>query len=538
MKRSLIIPLALAALYGCAEHAPTEPTMPRAQTSRPLLGAFPGVNGKIVFFSNRSSDGSFFTMSLGDFTAQPLSVQGSEAEWSPDGSRIVFDSNVDGNPEIYVMNADGSSPTRLTNNPAFDGYPSWSPDGSKIAFTSERVGGSHIYVMDANGSNVVALTNNLGGNNFGPSWSPDGSKIAFTSARDAGNLEIYVMNADGLNPTNVTNDIQSDYDPSWSPDGSKIVFTHQGTNPGDRADIYMMSPNGTAKANITNTAASSEFSAAWSPDGSRIAFVTDRDGNAEIYLMWSDGSGVPQNFTNNPADDLQPDWQPIPIAPPACVFGPKTYTRTQGPPSRIVENFSATPGSYSVDLDDLATSGADAVVTLNGVVIMEGRGTTGEVGPRHKTIDVTLLANNVLEIQLRGKKESKLKVTICPSAGSTCYANLPAPELSLQSTTVNGTVVEFEFDVPNFAQFPAALFAPAPDLAACGLNTSASRTWVDIYDGNANYLHGFCSFASPSDLNTIWLATPSNQRPAEVYITLTDRRCNTVYTSNRVNLGS
>ena len=265
--------------------------------------------------------------------------------------------------------------------------------------------------------------------------------------------------------------------------------------------------------------------------------MTDRDGNAEIYVMWSDGSGVPQNISNNPADEFLPDWQPIPTAPPVCVFGPTLFTRTQGQPDRFSRNFSATPGSYSVDMDDLASAGADATVTLNGVVILEGRGTTGEVGPRHKIVNVTLLANNTLDISLRGKKGSKLQVKICSTSVTQCYPNLAAPQLSLQSTSTNGFGnVEFQLDVANYAQYPAELFAHAPDLAACGLNTSASRTFVDIYDGNGNRLYGFCALYDPSALNDIWFATPPEQRPAEAYITLTDRRCNIVYTSNRINL--
>lgn len=142
----------------------------------------------------------------------------------------------------------------------------------------------------------------------------------------------------------------------------------------------------------------------------------------------------------------------------------------------------------------------------------------------------------MLEINLRGKKGSVLQVTICPASPSQCYPDLPAPELVLQSTTVDGDRVEFQLDVPNHAQFPNALFEPAPDLAACGLNTSASRTWVDIYDGNGNYLFGFCALYDASSLNDIWFSTLVDQWPAEAYITLTDRRCNIIYTSNRINL--
>ena len=118
-----------------------------------------------------------------------------EPAWAPDGTKIAFTSNRDGNFEIYVMHADGSGATRLTNNPAFDFSPAWSPNGTKIAFASERDGNDEIYVMNANGSGVTRLTNNSAFD-ADPAWSPDGTTIAFVSER-AGNDEIYVMNANG-----------------------------------------------------------------------------------------------------------------------------------------------------------------------------------------------------------------------------------------------------------------------------------------------------------------------------------------------------
>jgi dipeptidyl aminopeptidase/acylaminoacyl peptidase len=386
--------------------------------------------------------------------------------------------------------------------------------------------------MNTAGSSPTALTNTAG-NNFAAAWSPDGSKIAFTSTRDGGNLEIYVMNADGSNQTRLTNDAERDFDPTWAPDGSKIAFSHGGEV---GSDIYVMNASGSGVTNLTESPTYADVTAAWSPDGTRIAFVSDRDGNSEIYVMNADGSNE-TNISNNPASETLPDWQPQP-AEPVCVFGPTLYTRAKGPPANHVEQFTATPGTYIVDLDGLGSMGADATVKLNGVVIMEGRGTTGEVGPRHYMVSVTLSANNVLEINLRGKKGSVLQVKICPASASQCYPDLPAPELVLQSTTVDGNSVHSALDVPNYAQFPDALFAPAPDLEPCGLQTGAPRTWVDIYDGNGNFVHGFCSLAQASDLNDIVLTTAVDQWPAEVYIVMTDRRCNITYTSNRINLAS
>ena len=121
---------------------------------------------------------------------------GSTVSPTPDptqgGGKIAFDSNRDGNDEIYVMNSDGTNLTNLTNNPADDEFPSWSPDGTKIAFES----GYDIYVMNADGSDWTRLTNWSPDNpawGQDPSWSPDGTKIVFTSQLD-GSRDIYVMN--------------------------------------------------------------------------------------------------------------------------------------------------------------------------------------------------------------------------------------------------------------------------------------------------------------------------------------------------------
>ena len=115
------------------------------------------------------------------------------------GGAITFHSNrlsTGTDNEIYVMNPNGSNVLQLTDNTSEDVSATTSPDGSKIAFVSNRDGNYNIYVMNVDGSNEVPLTNNVAFD-VTPAWSPDGSKIAFTSERDGGIRSIWVMNSRG-----------------------------------------------------------------------------------------------------------------------------------------------------------------------------------------------------------------------------------------------------------------------------------------------------------------------------------------------------
>lgn len=223
--------------------------------------------------------------------------------WSPDGSKIAFDTNRDGNPEIYVMNADGTGQTNISNsNPAFDGQPCWSPDGTKIAFFSDRDGTPDIYTMNADGSGVVRLTTNPAFDTS-PSWSPDGSKIAFVSNRD-GNNELYSMNSDGTNQKRLTNNAAFDYYPVWSPDSTKLAFT---SDRDGNYEVYTMNADGTNPTRITNDPATDQ-QPSWSADGNKLIFNSFRDGNGEIYSMTYFGA-LQTNLTKLPGkQEFQPSW--------------------------------------------------------------------------------------------------------------------------------------------------------------------------------------------------------------------------------------
>jgi len=103
---------------------------------------------------------------------------------------IAFNSERAGNTDIYIMNADGNDQRRLTDDPAYDAWPSWSPDGSQIAFVSTRNGNPDIFIMDADGSNLRQLTDHPA-NDIWPAWSLDGTRIAFPSRQRASTWSPY-----------------------------------------------------------------------------------------------------------------------------------------------------------------------------------------------------------------------------------------------------------------------------------------------------------------------------------------------------------
>lgn len=309
-------------------------SLPGTSTSS-VQAAFPGANGKIVFSSTRvgsqhdvyvmNADGSGQTR-LTDLAAHDLSPT-----WSPDGTKIAFASNRNqGQYEIYVMNADGSGQTRLTNLAGQDDEPAWSPDGSKIVFGGE----AGLYVMDADGGNLIQLTS---GNDNAPSWSSDGSKIAFTRTPNSfppfGNSQVYLVNADGSNLTNVTNSGSSDGDPNWSPDGTKLVYVRVLAD--DNREIFVINANGSGRTRLTNRVGP-DWMPAWSPDGTKIIYIRDgANGRFQVYMMNANGSN-PVNLTNSAGHDYWPDWQATAAEEPVVGFTPTNDAYVlQGKPTKV-----------------------------------------------------------------------------------------------------------------------------------------------------------------------------------------------------------
>ncbi len=224
-------------------------------------------NGTLLVFSSdrigplsdvfkMNSNGTGITLVAGDTNEHET-----DPCWNPAGTKVAFSKTVSGRWQIFTVNPDGSGLLLITDTGGNDFRPQYSPDGSKIAFESDADGDLDVYVINANGSGLQKITNNTV-DDFAPSWSPDGTKLVFVSD-SPGVTEIYTVNAGGGTPTRITNLTGDKDEPVFTKDGAKIIFAR---DPGNGYyDLFMINANGSSPQNLTNTANADEYSPAIKP---------------------------------------------------------------------------------------------------------------------------------------------------------------------------------------------------------------------------------------------------------------------------------
>ncbi len=205
---------------------------------------------KLVF---EAVEAGIFSVGADGSGLTEIAKDGHGPKWSPDGTRIVFFAEVDGNVDVYVVDADGANRSRVTSDPADDVSPAWAPTGDRIAFVSERRDNTDLYVIDADGTHEIRLTEDPAPDEAF-AWDPSGDLIAYVSYRHGanpeeigiGDAEIFVVDVRTGETTNLSRDPAWDGDPDWSPDGTRIVFTRRT----DHGEIYVMRSDGSEQERL------------------------------------------------------------------------------------------------------------------------------------------------------------------------------------------------------------------------------------------------------------------------------------------------
>ena len=224
--------------------------------------------------------------------------------WSADGKRIAFCHGVQaqtGIIDVWTMKANGTDKFQVTNLGGRSFFPDFSPDGSRIVFNSRPAGATNfdLFAINPDGTGLVQLTAGPA-NEVNPAWSPDGEHIVFTSDL-TGIGQVWVMDANGANATQLTFDGQwKDQVPDWSPDGTRIAYAA-----GDPGDILVMNADGTNQHTVVG-GPTDDFGTAWSPDGTQIAFL--RFDDRTVYVVDADGSG--EHSVRPFGLQAVPAWQP------------------------------------------------------------------------------------------------------------------------------------------------------------------------------------------------------------------------------------
>ncbi len=278
------------------------------------------VMGEIIVASSRGGKFRLYSIERSNLSQlRPLSAdtgQQIDPAFSPDGARIAFVSNRDGNAEIYAMDADGSHVTRLTSDPQLDGHPVFTPDGQAILFQSQRTGGKlQIFAMNADGTGVKQLTQDSV--SLAPAVSPDGRTIAYVSLRNK-NYDIWLMNRDGSNQRQFTRSPQwRESEPRFLKDGT-LAYLVERQEGGRTVQQVMKADLPTGQVTALSGTDLALFSFAVAPAGDLLALVVNaepgnrRNPSYRVYVQpVGSGAAVPIP-TLGPEQMITPTFLPLP----------------------------------------------------------------------------------------------------------------------------------------------------------------------------------------------------------------------------------
>lgn len=318
-----LLVLSALALTECGERGRGEE--PRSRTAASpasadtlTLAERRGIPGRIVFVSERDGNPEvYLTAPTGEGVRRLTSGPAADypAAVSPDGSALLVVSVTEAAGEhverLESYPLEGGAPATLVGGTSRARAPSWSPDGRWLVYESDRASFRDLFRVDRDGRGARRLTRNPEGN-FEPAVSPDGRTVAFSSSRD-GNAEVYAMNTDGSGQRRLTAFHRDDWGAQWAPDGRTIAFL---SNREGADRIFLMNPDGTGQRKLNAAADTTrkpgdvqEAGPAWSPDGMRIAYeLRTREGGSRVRVT-EVRTGATREIPGGGRDGM-PAWSP------------------------------------------------------------------------------------------------------------------------------------------------------------------------------------------------------------------------------------
>jgi TolB protein len=304
-----------AVIIGASLSAQTSPLPAAVKTT--------GLTGTLVFQSDlRAPDNPdgrthIFSIDLAGGAVRQLSSGGnhhdSNPRWSPDGRRIAFTSTRGGNMDAYVMDANGTNVTRLTDHAANDRDPVWMPDGQSVIISSDRGSRDDLYRVWLADRRVDRLTNHIVGRAIMPSVSPDGRSIAYAAQTlqrlQFWEFQIHVLDV-ATGKSRALDQPGGTCWPAWSPDGQLLANVTLAKEP---SSLQIRKPDGSGTRELRPDPRRWHYYPDWSKDGGWIAFSVSPEHHQgedwDLAIMAADGSKY-QRLTSGPGNDRSPDWKP------------------------------------------------------------------------------------------------------------------------------------------------------------------------------------------------------------------------------------
>jgi Tol biopolymer transport system component len=316
LRAGLLIILTVCLFFFCGREEKNLTAAPEQhETDTAGLRAQVGFTGTIVFQSDIDGDNEIYLLtseSLRQLTDNTW--DDTYPRWSPDGKKIAFSANHNGNYDLFVMDENGENITQLTASPEDDLDAAWAPDGQNIVFTKrvEKVIGKElsIWILNLSSKQERRVMPDFSRSNILPDYSPRAPLLAFTGSRAIG-WDVFLYDLDGQRYSGLTEGGKACRS-RFSPDGRQIVYVSHKTD--GKGDIWTMNSDGSNQQRITERDETYDYFPSWSPDGKQVVFCSNLKsaygdkGDWDLYLVNPENKSVSLLF-ESPGRDIFPDWR-------------------------------------------------------------------------------------------------------------------------------------------------------------------------------------------------------------------------------------